>query len=85
MPRSRSICETRIARVELPTMTGITGVSRLVPVSRSQSAANLRNSSERSRSRVTRHGSRPITRSPSSAAAAFGGEQAVENTKAGVV
>jgi len=85
MPRSRSSCETRIARFEPPTMTGMTGVSALEPVSRSQSAASLRNSSDRSRSRVTRHGSRWMTLSPSRAAAAFGGEQAVENTNAGVV
>jgi hypothetical protein len=85
MPRSSSICETRIAREELPRMIGITGVSALVPVSRLQSLASLRKSSDRSRSRVTRQGSRWITRSPSSAAAAFGGEQAVEKTKAGVV
>ena len=66
-------------------MTGITGVSQLEPVSRLQSLASFRNSSERSRSLVTRHGSRWITLSPSRAAAAFGGEQAVEKTKAGVV
>jgi len=85
MPRSRSSSDTRIARAELPTITGITGVSPLAPVSRPASIANLRNSSDRSCSVVTRHGSRRITRRPSSAAAALGGEQAVEKTKAGVV
>ena len=66
-------------------MIGITGVSLLGPVSSPASLASLRNSSDRSRSRVTRHGSRRITRTASSAAAAFGGEQAVENTNDGVV
>jgi len=74
-----------MARFEPPTITGMTGVSALEPVSRSQSAASLRNSSDRSRSLVTRHGSRRITFNPSSAAATFGGEQAVEKTNDGVV
>src|SRR6478735_2222798 len=72
-PAASNMAANRVARRESPTMTGITGVSALAPVSSPSSRQRARKYAARLRSVDTRCGSAMSLRSEASAAAALEG------------
>ena len=72
-------------RAESPRIIGITGVSRLEPVSSPCSLARFKKWAALRHSRATRCGSHSRIRSAASAAAAVAGGEAAEKTRPGVV